>query len=253
LVFAVIVCFLFVGCGRWPEAEPELHAATQEAARSDIPGRRFGPAFVAAVGVLLAGIAPLSARSFYTPSAADASTARQPEAPRIASPWTIVDSDAPDWRPRYVDPSAEFVETYELDNHVVKLYVAYYRPDLPGVKLASTANALFDSPWWESGRELNRVSQEGQSFQVRETSLEGSSSSLVVWSWYSINGTFTGNDYLAKLLLAKARLLRSPVGSAAIVVATEDRPGVDPTSLLRDFVAHLSIPAWNHQRQRQLD
>jgi hypothetical protein len=56
-----------------------------------------------------------------------------------------------------------------------------------------------------------------------------------------VDGRFTGNGYVAKLLLAKSRLFRRRQDSAAIVVATENRPGVDAATILQDFLRHVSL------------
>jgi hypothetical protein len=57
-----------------------------------------------------------------------------------------------------------------------------------------------------------------------------------------VDGTFTDNEFLARLLLAKARLFRSSKGSAAIAVATEARPGMESGTILQSFLVHLSLP-----------
>jgi EpsI family protein len=125
----------------------------------------------------------------------------------------------------------------------VKFYVGYYGANQPGVKLASVTNVLFEEPWWAIAAGRTTVTFQGQSFQARETTLRGPRASLLVWNWYWVDGTFTGNDYVAKLLLAKSRLFRSRQGSAAIVVATENLPGGEAATVLQDFLRHVSLPA----------
>ncbi len=64
---------------------------------------------------------------------------------------------------------------------------------------------------------------------------------MVVLSWYWVDGRFTGSDYVAKLLLAKARLFRGREGSAVIAVAAEDQGGMEAAAILKDFLAHVSL------------
>jgi hypothetical protein len=64
---------------------------------------------------------------------------------------------------------------------------------------------------------------------------------LLVWNWYQIEGAFTDDDYMAKLLLAKARLFRSRQGYAAIAIGTEERPGVEAAAVLQEFIRHVSF------------
>ena len=71
-----------------------------------------------------------------------------------------------------------------------------------------------------------------------------------MWNWYCVDGTSTGNDAVAKLLLAKSRLLRTGRDSIAIAVATRDLPGSDAAQILRDFVAHLSVDSRDTSSRR---
>jgi exosortase A len=240
LVFTVIMGLLFATCGRWSEGPPEPAPASG----GDPPVRaasRWSPVVVAALGVLVAGIAPLSARSVWLPTAAADQVALRARAPRVSLPWTATDQKDYAWAPHFVTPNSEFLQAYDSGSHLVKLYVAYYAASQPDVKLATAGNVLFADPWWAAGTTRRRVVQESQTFTVSETRLEGPSSSLIVWTWYRIDGKSTGNDYMAKLLLAKARLLRSPTPSAAIAIATEYRPELETEQVLGDFLANLNL------------
>jgi EpsI family protein len=119
--------------------------------------------------------------------------------------------------------------------------VAYYDAGQRDVKLASVTNKLFDEPWRATKTRRVLLRHDGQSFTARETLLEGPQTSLVVWDWYYVDGTFTGNDYMAKLLLARARLFRSRRISAAIAAAVEYSPQTDPVAVLNDFLAHTRL------------
>ena len=124
------------------------------------------------------------------------------------------------------------------------LYAAYYRAGEPGVKLATAGNAVFDEPWRPVGDASVAVTIDQQPFRAHETRLHSAESSLVVWSWYLVDGAFTGNDYLAKLLLAKATLTGSRQGSMAIAIATSDEDQrTDAATILKDFLSHISLDA----------
>ena len=83
-----------------------------------------------------------------------------------------------------------------------------------------------------------------QSFQARETTLRSPESSLLVLNWYSVDGTFTGGDYLAKALLAKA-------GCSAIAGnprQSRSRPRISPASTPARFSAIFSSTSrWRFQ------
>jgi hypothetical protein len=64
----------------------------------------------------------------------------------------------------------------------------------------------------------------------------------VVWNRYWVDGKFTNNDYVAKLLLARARFLRSRRGAAAIALAMEDPPGQQQAAdVVKEFLNHISL------------
>jgi EpsI family protein len=242
LVFAIITGVLFITCGRWREepftgdgsmSRPEVAAPVASSAST----RRT--VLYATVGMLLVASGPVSVNAFWLPHGPGRPMQQNP--PAISPPWKAVDGDLLEWLPRFVAPQSEFVQTYKSGNHVVKLYVASYGADQPGVKLTSRANVLYGEPWWPDGEGQRTIVLEGQSFQVSERVLRSPTSSLLVWSWYQIDGRFTGNDYVGKLLLAKARLFRSSEGSAAIAVATEEQPGLAAAAVLRAFVGHVSL------------
>jgi EpsI family protein len=189
--------------------------------------------------MLLVASGPLSARGFWLPR--DPEVNIRQNSPQVSLPWKAVDGDVLAWSPRFVTPRSEFLQTYTLDSQFVRLYVASYGPSQPGVKLVNKLDLLYEDPWSPVGERDRSISLDGQSFQVRETVLRSPQSSLVVWNWYQIERGFTGNDYVAKLLLAKARLFWSREGSAAIAVATEEKPGIDAAAILHAFIQHVSF------------
>ena len=120
---------------------------------------------------------------------------------------------------------------------MVKLYVASYGAGQSDVKLASKLNLLYDEPYGRRQAGCDRaIILEGQSFQVSERVLRSPQSSLVVWTWYQIDGGFTSDDYVAKLLLAKARLFRSREGS----LQSRSAPKNSQASKLRPFSENSS-------------
>jgi EpsI family protein len=77
---------------------------------------------------------------------------------------------------------------------------------------------------------------------VRETFIRSAHQSLVVWNWYWVDGRFTSNEYVAKLLLARARFLRRRQSAAAIALATEDPPAPQRAAeRLKEFLNHIAL------------
>jgi exosortase A len=239
LVFALTMVLLFVTCGRWEEAQDNTARPSKSPELLAPASSEWGVILVATVGLLIVGSAPLSARLLWPGTPTEQPVILKPLA--VSAPWRIVQNGRYAWAPRFVAPSGESLQTFGSSEYVVKAYVAYYDPNRPGVKLVSGENALFEDPWWATAEGRGAVSIDGKSIEARETTLRSPQSSMAVLSWYWVDGTFTGNDYVAKLLLAKARLFRGQEGSAVIAVAAEDQGGVEAAAIIQDFLGHVSL------------
>jgi EpsI family protein len=56
---------------------------------------------------------------------------------------------------------------------------------------------------------------------IRVLRLASATTKRLVWYWYWVDGQFTGNRYLAKLLQAKARLFGGISAAAVVAVAAD--------------------------------
>ena len=129
------------------------------------------------------------------------------------------------WEAQFQSPTSELRQTYESERQMVKLYMAYYSGGPTGGKLVSSVNQLYDRPRWLRTGEARKFAEiNGQPIQMHEVLVQSADTSLVIWRCYWVDGVFTSNDYVAKLLQAKARLFGSRQGSVAIVLATENPP-----------------------------
>jgi len=100
----------------------------------------------------------------------------------------------------------------------MELYVAYYAPDQPDVKLVRQKSLMAHK------EDEVSVTVEGRQFQVHETFIRSPLHSLVVWNWYWVDGKYTGIEWLAKMVFVNARLLRDRRGPANFAIATPDQP-----------------------------
>jgi exosortase A len=242
VVFAIVISVLFIACGGWREESSDGNdsmSVAQGTITRASASSSWHAALCAAVVMLLVAGGPAAARMLWLPRGPEANIRQN--GPEVSLPWKPVEGDFLSWSPRFVAPRSEFVQTYKSGTQFVKLYVASYGAGQPDVKLASKLNLLYDEPWSSAGERDRKIILDGQSFQVTERVLRSPQSSLLVWHWYQVEGDFTGDDYLAKLLLAKARLFRSREASAAIAVATEEQPGIEATAVLGEFIQHLSL------------
>jgi EpsI family protein len=237
LVFAIMMSALITTCGRWDDARPSRSRSTwfsEVAVNLPIPSIRR-TVLCAMAGMLLVAGGPVSARMLSSLGGVEAPVRQK--LPEVSSPWRAVSKDLIMWSPRFVTPGSEFLQTYQSGDKVVKLYVASYSPG-PGANVASRSNVLYEDPWWSLGERRRPIVLEGKSLQAHEISLRSRQSSLLVWSWYEVGGTMTGDRYVAKLFLAKARLFRNRQECRAIVVAT---PSEAAARVLREFVTHVVL------------
>ena len=249
LFISIITILLFAVGMRWREEAPKAtandtsnggklarHASPEE--KTTASASRL--VLFAAVALALAGAAPLTAKLLSQKSAA-----MNPhlQAPSVSLPWGPTGRDLFGWRPAMLAPDAELIGAYEWENHVVKLYVAYYKSGAKDAKLVSSTNNLFDRTRWqriEEGSSEARI--EGNLIRVHQISVRSARTTLVLWNWYWADGKFMSDEYEAKWYLAKSRLMRSRMGSALIVAATEEQPGdFSAPPILKNFVDHLSL------------
>ena len=211
--------------------------------------------FTPRASLLLAGfllvmvLGPLSARYLWShqPGPEEVNLT----AAAVSAPWSTSEKNDFGWEPQFVSPASELRQTYESGSQTVKLYMAYYDGGQPGGKLVSGMNQLYDRPrWLRTGEDRRFAELNGQSVQVHEVFVQSADSSLVIWHCYWVDGVFTSNDYQAKLLQAKARLLGSRQGSVAIVLATENPPPQSQgAAVLKDYLDHA---AWREGPQLSL-
>jgi len=250
LFVSIITVLLFALGRRWREETPKepradfssdgdisTHASMGEEGTASV--RRL--VLFTAIVVVVASVAPITAKFLSQKPGIRNPFALQ--GTLVSLPWSPTDRDLFGWQPVMQAPDAELVKTYEWQNHVVKLYAAYYEPGGKDAKLVSSTNSLFDRIHWqriEEGSSEARI--EGKFIRVHQISVRSAGASLLLWHWYWADGKFTSGEYEAKWLLAKSRLTRSRLGSALIVAATEEQPG-DPsaTAILRNLVDHLSL------------
>jgi exosortase A len=248
-IFLSVITMLLFSLGmRWREETPEESFRPKRPAWApDNPSAPNAPAFTtglalfAILGLAIAGAAPLTAYFLrkglhgVDPPALGASV--------VSLPWSPAAGEIIGWRPEMQPPDTEFAQSYSWHDRVVELYVAYYRAEGRDVKLVSSTNRLFNEIYWEKTAETNRqATVDGSAIGVHQISIRSPRASLVLWSWYWVDGKFTGNKYEAKWLLAKSRLTRGKWGSAMIVAATEEKSGQTPAvQVLGEFSSYLSF------------
>lgn len=241
LFFSMIMVLLFAVGGRWydPAPIPGDTPLNDRLRPADDVRSHSRSLLYAGAALLIVCAGPLSAR--WLTVGRSAAIAESPQLPRIGAPWRVSKASGFGWTPRFIGPAIESLESYGDDNRRLMLYAASYGGEQPHVKLADGSNLLLNERWLLVGTRYPEVSLAGQSFQIKESRVRAGDASVIIWSWYAVAGTYTGSDYIAKVLLAKERLLRNARPVAAFAVAVQQDPNVDAEATLRDFVAHFSL------------
>jgi len=247
--FSLIMLLLFAIGLRWRE-DQSRRAPAVEVKRGAVPisaetkaageNSFFNPraSLVLAGTLLVIGLGPLSAKYLWSnqPRAEEVQLSR----PAVSAPWTVSERENLMWEARFQSPTAELKQTYESADQRVMLYMAYYSGGQAGGKLISSVNQLYDRQnWTRTGESWKTAEINGQPVRMHEVMVQSMNSSLVIWKCYWVDGTFTSDDYRAKLLQAKAGLFRSNQGAIAIVLASENGlPQARGPETLRSFLKH---------------
>lgn len=142
-------------------------------------------------------------------------------APAPAPGWTTLRTAFWDWRP--VSGVGGYQSAfYDTDGEPVGLFLQYSDGTLPNSDVIGTGRLVVK---WRSGTLV--VGTEHRSLEwpvgradVDEVRLNGLDGDLLAWSWYSVDGISTANDYRAKLREVVARLSGADSRSYRLVLAT---------------------------------
>ena len=237
--FGVVMALLFWAGSFWRESV----AASAPASRLPAAPSR-SQAAIAATAAAIIGVAasgPLYAAWLERGAANGAPVGLA--VPGGASGWTHVDASLTSWRPRYGGAAASRFEVYRKGERQVALYLGFYRHQHRGAELVTSTNVMIEQkhPVWANLSEERMVTQAGDGrLPVRETRLRSSQQRLLVWDWYWISGRPLTSPYLAKIYLARDKLLGSGDDAAAVILTTpyDERPD-EARETLREFVADM--------------
>jgi EpsI family protein len=151
-----------------------------------------------------------------------------------------------DWRPVY-GTAPDFQEQGQVAARLgpVDIYVAYYRRQSPGHELVAWENKPYDGTRWGLHETLpgpgNLAWEMPQPDAVRLRN--AASDRRLVWTWFWVDGHFTGNPLVAKMRQALAAL-DGDTGSGALILSVAEN--FDPASAeprLRAALRAMGNPA----------
>jgi EpsI family protein len=141
----------------------------------------------------------------------------------VSEKWQISENPESGWAPVYVGDPAQLGRAYRNGKSFVDLYISYYRNQRQGRELISSGNVLvpeLDPIWRNIGEHPRFVDLGSREITVNESELRSSSKNLLVWRWYWLGDEETTSPYMAKMLMARKKLLGRNDDGAEIIVAT---------------------------------
>jgi exosortase A len=161
-------------------------------------------------------------------------------APSELHDWRSV-SWSDDWSPVFSNADLQIRQSYARDDDRVDLFVAYYARQAKGHEMLAYENRIIDQTQWSLVLEQHRTVDFGaQSLPFAELVAVSGSQRRYIWLLYWVDGTFTSDPLVAKLLEAKAKLLFGD--QRAAIVAVSMPAGDTPTNgepVLQTFLEAL--------------
>ena len=237
----VTLALLFFGMSMREQGAGEPSGKTSDRSAAG-GGRAVGPTRLlgfAVVAVLVAAAAP--GYGHVVEQRVTAVITPQLSAPPGAGPWLALESADKRWYPAFVAPDAEVFRTYAAGDRRVDFYFAFYSHQRQGAEVVNFRNRFVDDRTWKrAGSGKAQAIVDGVAVAADTTRILSTSGGRVVWSWYWVDDTYTGNAYLAKLLELKARLFGGNPSAGVFAVATDyvDIPG-EASAVLKDFLANI--------------
>jgi exosortase A len=206
---------------------------------------KFASAAVVCVTVIiLCCILPLQADQLRSRSSHSLTVISEPSI-LVSPPWQPAATHDASWNANVGQATQTFRFAYDSgrDGSVQLVYALFN-----GEHSATVDNSyeLFSEPkLWALARDKSQVAIiDGQRVLVHESMFAGPVE-RTVWTWYWIDGEYTGSALGLKWRQAKARILGRPMMVVAITVGS-DGPITDPTQAsrtLQDFVGHTTFTA----------
>jgi exosortase A len=234
-IFFTIVILLLIALGMMFAEEGRAPTPAAAPAQAGAPAWRVATAVLAAVALAVAGPAYagwLDRNVPHRPISLAALT--------VAPPWQPRPDLRPDWRPLVSGADREYLDVFAAPGGGrVTYYVGLYRLRAIGNRLTLSSNRIADEHRWRiARRDKAEASVAGRRTPVTSTLLIREPHHRLVWSFFVVDGRVTDRLLAAKLLQARAALLRRAPVAAFVAVSTSLDGGAEPAKQrLEDFLA----------------
>jgi len=260
--FGLVMLLLFWAGSFWREdgedkPKPGSAAGSQPQAGLSpliVPLRRVS--YAAAAVLIVAAIWPAYAvylENMYL----RAEAAPKFEIAGLSGKWEINSEGISSWRPKYVGAAVQLLQHYKdgknsrRPGRAVDLYISYYRNQQQGSELINSQNVLVAESELENEPESKRrwrvvkhdtypVSFGAERQTINQNLIQSPSTKLLVWRWYWLGEEITASPYIAKLILARNKLLRKGDDGAEIIIAAAyDESPDEAVPVLESFIADM--------------
>ncbi|HYM02645.1 MAG TPA: exosortase A [Stellaceae bacterium] len=248
-IFFTVVTFATLGIGMtFREGDP-VRAPASTWPRS-VDARKSAPQLLLC-GVIALSPGALAALYNHSLDQQPVHASLQIATPAVGEPWRVAELAPDAAAPAFAAPDAELHAAYQDDTARIYLHVGYYQRDRRNAQAVSSAqNPIADSTWNLAESDSVSAIVEGSPLRAQSRRYMRGNRGHIVWFWYWIDGRFTGNPYVAKLLEAKVKILGGEQASAIVTIdttyqddaATAERALRDFAAGLRDLSATLGAP-----------
>jgi len=237
---AIILLLIFIGL-RFADGGPNWPATKPETARGFALRT---PLIATGLAIALAALGPLY--TGFLESSRWRLDLAQAAAPSVSAPWRADASFSDSWQPLVLSPDREFRDSFTLagagGDRQVQRYVALYDAYGRHNNLVRSPNRIYDEDSWARTTLGNTaVTIDGKPATVSTAVLRNAGRQRLVWYFYVVDGTVTGNAAEAKLRQARVILAGRSAVSAFVAIAADDpmTPDGHPERVLADFLDHM--------------
>ena len=217
--FGIVIMIMFYIGSFWREDEKiEDEVLEQSVNASSLKSKKQ---FIVSTFILLAVLSLLPVKA-YTEKVEAPEVQITLNAPE-SNKWKLSGQLVSSWEPRYENMDATLHKAYINKQAHVDLFIGYYQTQRENAQLITSTNVLTKEKdeWKNVGETLVDLSFSGSEYQVPVAHLKNGSKEILVAYFYYLDDQVVTNDYKAKLLEAKNRLLGGDRSASIIAISSE--------------------------------
>ena len=217
VLFAIMVVALFAIGRIWSDPEDVEDRPPPKERKQPGPHRASNVATIGVLAIAFMAVWPLLGRAEDRALSDDSPVILN--APKDAGTWVSIESMPWEWEPHYEGAKALMRHAYQGPTRPVGLYAALFRNERQGEELVRTQNG-FLTPGAVAWRYTPVVPRtvHGLPFGVEQVEGRTDGARFRAWRWYWVDGQFTSDGGVVKLLGLRSKLLRQPDDAIVFVI-----------------------------------